>query len=101
MTMEDLINKILDLLWFVPYIKEDKVKVQWFLICFPRYYRDQIEFDNPKTLGEVLRKKILCFNQFKQKNDISKVWTDKKQEKINHWKKGFKPPPFRNMPGNP
>ena len=27
MTIEDLINKFLDLLWFIPYIKEEKVKV--------------------------------------------------------------------------
>jgi hypothetical protein len=28
MTMDDLINKFLELLRFVPYIKEDKVKIQ-------------------------------------------------------------------------
>jgi hypothetical protein len=31
MTMEDLINKFLELLRFVPYIREDKVKIQCFL----------------------------------------------------------------------
>ena len=35
MTMEDLINKFLDLLRFVPYIKEEKVKVRRFLSFFP------------------------------------------------------------------
>ena len=34
MTMEDLINKFLDLLWFVPYIREEKVKLQRFLSYF-------------------------------------------------------------------
>ena len=61
MTMEDLINKFLDLLRFVPYIKEEKVKVQRFLSCLPQAYKDIIEFDNPKTLDEVLRKARLCF----------------------------------------
>jgi hypothetical protein len=28
MTMEDLINKFLELLRFIPYIQEDKVKIQ-------------------------------------------------------------------------
>ena len=28
MTMEDLINKFLDLLWFMSYIKDEKVKIQ-------------------------------------------------------------------------
>jgi hypothetical protein len=31
--MVDLINKFLDLLRFVPYIKEDKVEIQRFLRC--------------------------------------------------------------------
>ena len=61
MTMEDLINKFLDLLRFVPYIKEEKVKVQRFLSYFPQAYKDIIEFDNQKTLDEVLRKSRLCF----------------------------------------
>ena len=61
MTMEDLINKFLDLLRFVPYIKEEKVKVQRFLSCLPQDYKDIIESDNPKNLDEVLRKSMLCF----------------------------------------
>ena len=61
MTMEELINKFLDLLRFVPYIKEEKVKVQSFLSCKPQAYKDIIEFDNLKTLDEVLRKARLCF----------------------------------------
>jgi hypothetical protein len=56
MTMDDLINKFLELLIFVPYIKEDKVKIQRFLSCLPQSYKDRIEFDNPKTLSEVFRK---------------------------------------------
>jgi hypothetical protein len=35
MTMDDLINKFLELFRFVPYIKEDKVKIQRFLSCLP------------------------------------------------------------------
>ena len=35
MTMEDLINKFLELLRFVPYIRECKVKIQWFLSYLP------------------------------------------------------------------
>ena len=35
MTMEDLINKFLEMLCFVPYIKEENIKFQRFLSCFP------------------------------------------------------------------
>ena len=100
MTMEDLINKFLDLLRFVPYIKEEKVKVRQFLSCLPQPYKNYIEFYNPKTLDEVLRKERICFEQYKQRNDISKVWNDKKEEKFSQQKKGFRPPPFRNIPRN-
>jgi hypothetical protein len=56
MAMDDLINKFLDLLRFVPYIKEDKVNIQRLLSYIPQYYKDKIEFDNPKSLNEVFRK---------------------------------------------
>jgi hypothetical protein len=59
MTMDDLINKFLELLIFVPYIKEDTVKIQRFLMCLPQSYKDIIEFDNPKTLNEVFRKALM------------------------------------------
>jgi len=35
MTMEDLINKFSELLRFIPYIQEDKVKIHHFLSCLP------------------------------------------------------------------
>ena len=101
MTMEDLINKFLYLLRFMPYIKEEKVKVQWFLSYLLQYYKCQIEFDNLKTLDEALRKARLCFEQYKQRNDLSKSLKDKNQEMFNQWEMGFQPPPFKNMPRNP
>ena len=35
MTMDAFINRFLDLLHCVPYIKDEKVKIQQFLGCFP------------------------------------------------------------------
>ena len=61
MTTEDLINKFLDLLRFVSYIKCVKVKMQWFLCFLPQYYKDEIEFDYPNNLDKFLRKTTLCF----------------------------------------
>ena len=42
MAMEDLVNKFLDPLRFVPYIKQDKVKIERFLNCLPKSYKDII-----------------------------------------------------------
>jgi hypothetical protein len=61
--MEDLINKFLELLRFVSYIQEDKVKIQRFLSYLPQSYRDRIQFDNPKSLSEVFKKERMCYDQ--------------------------------------
>ena len=52
--MEELINNPLELLWYVSYIQDDKVKIQSFLSCLPLPYKDIIEVDIPKTLEETL-----------------------------------------------
>jgi hypothetical protein len=52
--MEDLIIKFMELLRFMPYIKEKRVKSHRVLSFLPRSYKDVIEFDNPKTLNKVL-----------------------------------------------
>jgi hypothetical protein len=100
MTMDDLINKFLELFIFVPYIKEGKVKIQRFLIFLPRSYKDKIEFDNPKTLSEFFRKSRMCYDQYKQSSKILKSWKDKKRDIMNQRKKGFQPTPFSNTAKN-
>jgi hypothetical protein len=61
MSTGDLIKNKLDLLRIFPYIKEDKVKIQRFLSSLPQYYKEIIEFDNPKSLNEVFRKATMCY----------------------------------------
>jgi hypothetical protein len=61
MAMDDVINKFLDLLRFMPYIKEDKVNIQRFLSFLPQSYKEKIEFDNPKSLNEVFRTTQMCY----------------------------------------
>ena len=61
MTMDAFIKIFLDLLHYVPYIKEEKVKIQQFLGCLPPSFQDRIEFDMPKTLDTALHKDRLCY----------------------------------------
>ena len=56
MTMGDFINMFLDLLHYVPYIKDEKVKIQQFLGCIPPNFRERIEFDMPKNIDTTLHK---------------------------------------------
>ena len=61
MTMKDLNNKFLSLLRYVPYLVDEKPKVQRFLSCLPYHIKNRIEYDNPKTLEEAMRKDNFCF----------------------------------------
>ena len=65
--MEEYANKFLELLRYVRYIKDEKVKVQHFLSGLPQSYKDKIEFYEPRTLEEAIRKAKYCYEQRKGK----------------------------------
>ena len=83
------------------YIKDEKVKIQRFRSGLPQYYKDKIEFYEPRTLEEAIRKAKYCYEQRKGKLDYHKTWKDKKNEKYDQKKKGFKPSNFRNQMKQP
>ena len=56
MNMKELNNKFLSLLHYLPYIVDEKPKVQWFMSFLPFHIKDKIEYDNHKTLEEAMRK---------------------------------------------
>jgi hypothetical protein len=76
----------------VPYIREDKVKIQRFLRFLPQSYKDKIEFDNPKTLSEVFRKAKMCYDQYKQWSELPKAWKDKKHDIMNQRRRAINQP---------
>jgi hypothetical protein len=56
MTMEEYENKFLEMLRYESFIKEEKVKIQMFLSEIPSFYKDKIQFDEPKNLEETIGK---------------------------------------------
>ena len=96
-TMEEYANKFLELLRYVKYIKDEKVKIQRFLSGLPQSYKDRIEFYELRTLEEAIRKDKYCYEQIKGTPDYHKAWKDKKNEKVDQRRKGFKPSRFRNQ----
>ena len=94
--MKEYANKFLELLRYVKYIQDERVKNKIFLSGFPRSYKDRIKFYEPRTLEEPIRKVKYCYEQIKGKPDYHKTWKDKKNEKFDQRKKGFKPSSFRN-----
>jgi len=59
--MDVFVEKFTNLLHYVPYIKEEKSKVQRFLNYLLAPYKKRIELDNPKLMDEALTKAILCY----------------------------------------
>jgi hypothetical protein len=98
MTMEEYENKFLELLRYVGFIKEEKVKIQRFLSGLPYFYKDKIQFDEPKTLEKTIRKAKYLYEKRKGRETFQKYWKDKKKEKSYQRRKGFKPPFKRNSP---
>ena len=95
MTMGSFVNKFLDLLHYVPYIKDEKVKIQQFLGCLPPNFHERIEFDIPKTFDTTLHKARILYEhgQLRKENinrsrDRSRIFSDNR-------KPGFNPPPYR------
>eukprot|EP00253_Pinus_taeda_P010864 PITA_10864 len=64
-SMDEFINHFTSLLRYVPYIKEEKAKVQRFVSSLLAYIRERIEFDNPKTMDEAIRKARIYYQQNK------------------------------------
>ena len=69
MTMDAFINRFLDLLHYVPYINDEKVKIQHFLGCVPPNFWERIEVDMPKTLDTTLQKYRIYYEHGKPRQE--------------------------------
>ena len=73
MTMKELSIKFQTLLCYVPYIIDEKQKIQCFLICLPIMFKERIEYNNPTTLEEAMRKANFCYNKNKKKQKVHQI----------------------------
>lgn len=56
MTDDEYTNRFLELLRYVPYLKDEKANIQRFINELLAAYRDHIEFDDPWSLEEAIKK---------------------------------------------
>jgi hypothetical protein len=98
MTMEEYKNNFLGLLKYVRFIGNEKVKIQRFLSGFPTFYKENIKYDEPKTLTEAIRKAKYLYEKVHGRESMHKSWKDKKNAKFGQRRKGFKPPFNTNEP---
>jgi hypothetical protein len=80
----------------VSFIKDEQVKIQRYLSGIPSFMSDKLQYDDPKTLEEAIRRDKCLYDQHKGRTTFQKAWEDKKKNKMEKRKKGNKPPFFRN-----
>jgi hypothetical protein len=96
MTIDEYERRFLELLKYVSFIKDEQVKIQRYLSGMPYFISDKIQYDDPKTLEETIRRDKFLYDQHKGRPTFQRVWEDKKKSKMDQRKKGIKPPFFRN-----
>ena len=79
------------MLHFVPYIKEEKVKIHHFLECLPPNFQERIEFELPKTLDTTFHKARLCYEHGLLRKDNMNKNKDKSKNFFDNHKPGFNP----------
>jgi hypothetical protein len=88
----------LELLKYVSFIKDETVKIQRYLSELPPSIIDKIQYDDPKTMEEMIRREKCLYEQQREKPNFEKAWDDKKKFQMDQRKKGTKRPFFRNIP---
>jgi hypothetical protein len=56
MTIDEYERRFLELLKYVSFIKDEQVKIQRYLSGMPSFISDKIQYDDPKTLEETIRR---------------------------------------------
>jgi hypothetical protein len=97
-TIDEYERRFLELLKYVSFIKDETVKIQRYLSGFPSFINDKIQYDDPKTLEETIRRAKCLYDQLKARPTFQKDWEDNKKFNRDQRKKGAKPPFFRNNP---
>jgi hypothetical protein len=92
----------LELLKYVPFIKDEAVKIQRYLSGLPPSIGDKIQYDDPKTMEETIRRAKCLYEQQREKPTFWKAWDDQKRFKKEQRQKGDKPSFFINsLQGQP
>jgi hypothetical protein len=71
-SMGEYENKFLDSLKYVGFIKDEKVNKQRFLSGMPSFYIDLIQYDEPRTLTDTIRKDKYLYEKGKGRDSLKK-----------------------------
>jgi hypothetical protein len=87
MTIDEYERNFLELLKYVPFIKDEDVKIQRYLSGLPPSMSDKIQYDVPKTMEETIRKAKFLYEQQGERPILQKVWDDRRNLRRNRGKR--------------
>lgn len=73
-TYEEYMTKFLEFLRYVPYLKDEKTKFQRFISGLSFKFKDQLAYDEPQSLEEIIEKLKHCHEQSKCKYEPKQDW---------------------------
>jgi len=80
MTMGEYEKKFLGLLKYVVFIKDEKVNIHIFLSGIPSFYKENIQYDELRTLTKTTRKDKYLYDQGKRRESLQNSWKGEKNE---------------------
>jgi hypothetical protein len=80
MSIDEYERIFLELLKYVPFIKDETVKIQRYLSGLPPSIGDKIQYDDPKTMEETIRREKFLYEKQRENPTFRKAWDD--QEKL-------------------
>jgi hypothetical protein len=76
MTIDEYECRFLELLKYVLFIKEEIVKIQRYLSGLPSSIGDKIQYDDPNTMEDMIRREKFLYEQQREKPTFRKSWDD-------------------------
>ena len=81
MTNEEYTSIFLELLRYVPCLKEDTAKILKFISGLSIVFKDRIEFDEPRSLEEAIKKLKHCYEESECRYETKKYWKGNEKNK--------------------
>jgi hypothetical protein len=76
MTIDEYEHRLLELLKYVSFIKDTTLKIQRYLSELPPSISDKIQYDDAKTMEEMIRREKLLYEQQREDPTFQKAWDD-------------------------
>jgi len=96
MMIDEYKRRFLELMNYVPFIRDEQVNIQIYLSGLPSFISGNIQYDDPNKLEETIRHANCLYEKQRGRPTFQKAWEDKMKSKVDQRKKDDKPLFFRN-----